>query len=180
MAYDFTAADNIAIGSLDAVGDLDRIREAAIRAGADQTVQALPQGYRTMLSRIFPPDEEGGRNAALSGGEWQRLALARAFLRTEADVLILDEPSSGLDAQIEHELQRTLRSFRVGRLSLLISHRLSAMSSADLILVLADGVVVERGSPRELTASGGTFAELFALQAEGYRLPESEPVPPQA
>ncbi|MDQ2846398.1 MAG: ABC transporter ATP-binding protein/permease [Actinomycetota bacterium] len=179
MAYDFTAADNIAIGSLDALGDLERIREAAVRAGVDATVQGLPRGYQTMLSRIFPPDEEGGRNAALSGGEWQRLALARAFLRAEADVLILDEPSSGLDAQVEHELNRTLRTFRAGRLSVLISHRLSALSTADLILVLDDGVIIERGSPAELTASGGMFAELFALQAEGYQLPAAQPVPPR-
>ncbi|MGI8666034.1 MAG: ABC transporter ATP-binding protein [Jatrophihabitans sp.] len=174
MSYDFTAADNIAIGSLDAVGDLDRIRQAARQAGADDKLQALPHGYQTMLSRIFPPDEKGHRSAALSGGEWQRLALARAFLRSDADLLILDEPSSGLDAQVENALHRTLGSFRVGRLSLLISHRLSALSSADLILVLADGRISERGTPAELTASGGTFARLFELQAEGYRLPTAK------
>ena len=169
MAYDFTAADNIAVGSLDAMDDLDRIRQAAARAGADDKIDALAHGYHTMLSRIFPADE-GGSTATLSGGEWQRLALARAFLRTEADVMILDEPTSGLDAQVEHELHHTIRSFRSGRLSLLISHRLSALSSADLILVLADGVIFESGTPAELMSAGGSFAQLYALQAEGYHL----------
>lgn len=170
MAYDFTAADNIAVGSLDAVGDEARIRQAAELAGVDDTVQRLPRGYQTMLSRIFPP-EEGGSGATLSGGEWQRLALARAFLRQDANILILDEPSSGLDAQVEYGLQQSLGGFRAGRLTLLISHRLSAMNSADLILVLDDGQISERGTPTDLTASGGKYARLFALQAEGYRLP---------
>jgi ATP-binding cassette subfamily B protein len=174
MAYDFSAADNIAIGSLDAMGDLDRISEAAARAGADQIIRGLPRGYQTMLSRIFPPDEQDGRGAALSGGQWQRLALARAFLRKDADVLILDEPSSGLDAQVEHALHHTLGSMRDGRLSLLISHRLSGLRSADLILVLEDGCITERGTPAELATSGGTFARLFELQAEGYRLPAAK------
>lgn len=183
MAYDFTAADNVAVGSLAALDDVDRIREATVLAGAHETVQALPHGYQTMLSRIFPPEELGGRSATLSGGEWQRLALARAFLRKDADVLILDEPSSGLDAQVEHALHRTLGRFRAGRLSLLISHRLNTLSSADLILVLERGAIIERGTPAELAAAGGKFAELFALQAEGYRLPSlstaaSIPEPP--
>lgn len=84
--------------------------------------------------------------------------------------MILDEPTSGLDAQVEHELHHTIRSFRSGRLSLLISHRLSALSSADLILVLADGVIFESGTPAELMSAGGSFAQLYALQAEGYHL----------
>jgi ATP-binding cassette, subfamily B, bacterial len=185
MAYDFTASDNVAIGSLDARSDPERIRRAAVRAGVDAKLQSLPHGYRTMLSRIFPADEDG-RTAELSGGEWQRVALARAFLRTDADLMILDEPTAGLDAEVEHELHQSLRGFRSGRLSLLISHRLSTLSSAELILVLADGEILERGTPAELLAGGGAFARLYRLQAAGYRLDDADwagaeladPVPP--
>jgi len=173
MAYDFTASDNIAIGSLDALADAERIQRAAVRAGIDAKLQSLPHGYRTMLSRIFPADEEG-RTAELSGGEWQRVALARAFLRTDADLMILDEPTAGLDAEVEHELHETLRGFRSGRLSLLISHRLSTLSSADLILVLSAGEIIERGTPAELMTAGGSFARLYSLQAKGYHLGTAE------
>lgn len=168
MAYDFTVADNIGIGSLDRLEDHAAIRQAARLADVDDIIEALPHGYQTLLSRIFPADA-GGASATLSGGEWQRIALARAFLRTGADVLILDEPSSGLDAQVEHALQQRLGTLRSGRLSLLISHRLSVLASADLILVLEDGQIAERGSHRELTTAGGSYASLFALQAAGYR-----------
>lgn len=168
MAYDFSAADNIGIGSLDRLEDQAGIQEAARLADVDDTVRALPHGYQTLLSRLFPADE-GRCTATLSGGEWQRIALARAFLRQDADVLILDEPSSGLDAQVEHALHRTLGALRAGRLSLLISHRLSALASADLILVLDDGQIREQGTHRELTAAGGGYATLFALQAAGYQ-----------
>jgi ATP-binding cassette subfamily B protein len=122
-----------------------------------------------MLGVIFPADK-GGRTAPLSGGQWQRIALARAFLRSDADVLILDEPSSGLDAEVEHAIHQTLGAFRADRLSLLISHRLNALTSADLILVLDDGQVSEQGTHRELIAAGGTYARLFAMQAAGYQL----------
>jgi ATP-binding cassette, subfamily B, bacterial len=169
MAYDFTASDNIAIGALEALSDDAGIQQAAVRAGIDAKIRSLPQGYQTMLSRIFPADE-GGRTAELSGGEWQRLALARAFLRTGVDLMILDEPTAGLDAEVEYELQQSLLGLRSSRLSLLISHRLSSLSSADLLLVLSDGQIVERGTPAELMAGGGIFAKLFELQASGYQL----------
>ena len=168
MDYDFTAADNIAIGSLDARSDPERIRRAAAQAGIDAKIQSLPYGYQTLLSRIFSA-EEGG-TAELSGGEWQRIALARAFLRKEADLMILDEPTAGLDAEVEYELHQVLSTFRAGRLSLLISHRLSSLATADLILVLADGEIVERGHPAALLARDGLFARLYRLQANGYRL----------
>ncbi|WP_318272006.1 ABC transporter ATP-binding protein [Microbispora triticiradicis] len=177
MEYDMTAAENIGLGDLAAMGDRGRIEAAARRAGAHGTVSGLPRGYDTMLSRIFadPADpagsaEDGGAvGVHLSGGQWQRLALARAYLRGERDLLILDEPSSGLDAEAEHEIHQGLREHRRGRTSVLISHRLGAVRDADRIVVLDGGQVAERGTHATLLAHGGIYAQLFALQAEGYR-----------
>ncbi|WP_310738105.1 ABC transporter ATP-binding protein [Microbispora sp. H10949] len=180
MEYDMTAAENIGLGDLAAMGDRGRIEAAARRAGAHGTVSGLPRGYDTMLSRIFadpadpadPPGsaEDGGAvGVHLSGGQWQRLALARAYLRGERDLLILDEPSSGLDAEAEHEIHQGLREHRRGRTSVLISHRLGAVRDADHIVVLDGGQVAERGTHATLLAGRGIYAQLFALQAEGYR-----------
>jgi ATP-binding cassette, subfamily B, bacterial len=173
MAYDFTAADNIGIGQLPDLGDVPRIRKAAELADIDDTITALPRGYSTLLSRIFPTDADGDRSGSLSGGQWQRIALARAFFRDNADVLILDEPSSGLDARVEHALHRRLAALRTGRLSLLISHRLNTLRDADTILVLDEGRLVEQGGHDDLMAAGGRYAELFRLQAEGYETNEA-------
>ncbi|MBE3008901.1 ABC transporter ATP-binding protein [Microbispora sp. NEAU-D428] len=188
MEYDMTAADNIGLGDLAAMDDRGRIEAAARRAGVHGVVSGLPRGYDTMLSRIFAgPTEDGltadgltadGGAAAdrglaagvhLSGGQWQRLALARAYLRGERDLLILDEPSSGLDAEAEHEIHQGLREHRRGRTSLLISHRLGAVRDADNIVVLDGGQVAEQGTHAGLLARGGIYAHLFALQAQGYR-----------
>ncbi|MFL6129669.1 MAG: ATP-binding cassette domain-containing protein, partial [Mycobacteriales bacterium] len=138
------------------------------------TIQALPHGYRTMLSRIFTTDETGERGATLSGGEWQRVALARAFLRDDADVLILDEPSSGLDARLEHALHQRLQRLRTGKLTLVISHRLNALRDADRIIVLKDGRIAEAGTHDQLLDRSGHYAELFKLQARGYRDPQPD------
>ncbi|MEU6412637.1 ABC transporter ATP-binding protein [Microbispora sp. NPDC046933] len=167
MTYDMSAAENIGLGDLDAMGDRERIAEAAGRAGADGFVGALPRGYDTLLSRIFLDGGEAGVH--LSGGQWQRLALARAYLRGGRDLLILDEPSSGLDAEAEHEIHSGLRRHRAGRTNLLISHRLGSIREADLIVVLDEGRVAERGSHADLLRLGGLYASLFALQAEGYQ-----------
>ena len=177
MEYDLTAAENIALGDLDAGDDRARILVAAQKAGIHHKLATLPRGYDTLLTRMFfgaveveDPDPETG--VVLSGGQWQRLALARALLRDERDLLILDEPSSGLDAEAEHEIHQTLRDYRQGRTSLLISHRLGAIRDADALVVLDQGRVVEQGSHTDLMAAGGVYATLFTMQAAGYQSPE--------
>jgi ATP-binding cassette, subfamily B, bacterial len=171
MSYDLTAAENIGVGEIGAMPDRARIQAAAEMADAHEIVQALPRGYDTMLSRIFfgPEEDDPQAGVVLSGGQWQRLALARAMLRERRDLLILDEPSSGLDARAEYEVHRRLREHRAGRTSLLVSHRLGAVRDVDLIVVLDDGRIVERGTHDDLTAAGGGYAGLFEIQARGYR-----------
>ncbi|SEG75519.1 ATP-binding cassette, subfamily B [Nonomuraea solani] len=178
MNYDFSAADNIAVGDLSAAPP--RIEDAARRAGVHETLRDLPQGYDTLLTRMFfgladRDDESTG--VVLSGGQWQRIAIARAFLRADRDLMILDEPSAGLDAEAEHDVHSRLREIRSGRTSLLISHRLGAVRDADLIVVLADGLITESGRHADLMAVGGTYSRLFDLQASGYL---AETVPDQA
>ncbi|MFC7988343.1 ABC transporter ATP-binding protein [Streptomyces pilosus] len=169
MNYDLTAGENIAVGDVRALGDPARLATAAREAGAHDVVARLPHGYDTMLSRVFAAGgAEDDAGALLSGGQWQRLALARAFLRTDPDLLILDEPSSGLDAEAEHDIHLRLRRYRAGRTSLLISHRLGAVRDADRIVVLAGGRITEEGSHAELLDEDGTYARLFTVQADGY------------
>ncbi|MGX7824650.1 ABC transporter ATP-binding protein [Actinokineospora sp. 24-640] len=175
MDYDLTAAENIALGDLSALGDTGRLDDAADRAGARAVIATLPHGYDTMLSRIFTDSadrDDPSTGVVLSGGQWQRLALARAFLRDQRDLLILDEPSSGLDAEAEHDVHTRLRTHREGRTSVLISHRLGAVRDADRIAVLADGRVTESGDHQELLNRGGLYARLYSLQMRGYREPE--------
>lgn len=172
MHYDMTARENIGVGDLEAMHDTERVERAARRAGVHDTVVGLPRGYDTPLTRIFfmeadKENEETG--VVLSGGQTQRLALARAFLREGRDLVILDEPSSGLDAEAEYEIHRSLRRHREGRTSLLISHRLGSVRDADRIVVLSGGRVVEEGDHASLTELGGEYARLFEKQASGYR-----------
>jgi ATP-binding cassette subfamily B protein len=171
MEYDLTAAESIAQGDLDALDAPERIREAAKSAGVHDVLSALPQGYDTLLSRMFFAEEDKEDPATgviLSGGQSQRLALARAFVRDRRDLMILDEPSAGLDAAAEHEIHSSLRAHRQGRTSLLISHRLGALRDAEVIVVLNRGEVVEQGTHGELIARQGQYAGLYALQASAY------------
>ncbi|MFB7911014.1 ABC transporter ATP-binding protein [Kitasatospora sp. NPDC056076] len=168
--YDLTAGENIGLGRLAHLDDPDRITAAARAAGIHERVQRLDGGYGALLSRIFLPEgTDAGWGRSLSGGEWQRLAVARAFMRRDADLMILDEPSAGLDAAAEQELHDNLRELRRDTGSLVISHRLSTVREADLIVVLGAGRVVEEGTHRALMARGGPYAELFTLQASGYQ-----------
>ncbi|MEU3398081.1 ABC transporter ATP-binding protein [Streptomyces filamentosus] len=169
MRYDLTAGENIGLGAPDADGDPARVRAAAVRAGADALVEGLPHGYDTMLGRSFSgPGDDPDDGVELSGGQWQRVALARSLVDTGADLLILDEPTSGLDPEAEQEVQEVLARHRRGRTSLLISHRLSAARGADRIVVLRGGRVVEQGDHDTLMAADGRYARLFARQAAGY------------
>ncbi|GIJ50296.1 multidrug ABC transporter permease [Virgisporangium aliadipatigenens] len=178
-AYDLTATENIGVADLPALSDPARIAAAARDAGLHDAIAALPRGYDTLLSRIFfdaddlaaDGDPDTGAGVVLSGGQWQRMAVARGFLRADRDLLILDEPSNGLDAEAEHDLHVRLMRMREGRSSLLISHRLSAVRSADVIVVLAEGRVAEEGDHAALMAAGGGYARLFSLQARGYASP---------
>jgi ATP-binding cassette subfamily B protein len=176
VPYDLTARENIGIGRVDRLDDEDLIRRAAHRAGADLLISRLPRSFDTMLSRSFD-DAEHEAGVTLSGGQWQRVALARSLAREDADLLILDEPSSGLDADAEAEIHRTLRAHRDGATSVLVSHRLSTVRNADIIVVLKDGTVHEAGSHAELMAAGGEYARLFTLQSAGYADPAAVGAP---
>lgn len=185
MAYDLTVRENIGLGDLNLLHDQAGIEHAARRAGIDRLVASLPRGYDTLLSRMFPqdPDDDGmgddgmGNGVTLSGGQWQRLALARAFLRENRDLLILDEPSSGLDAEAEARIHASIGAYRGDRTSLLVSHRLGTLRDVDRLVVLEDGVVAETGTHAELMERRGVYARLFSLQARGYadELPAAAP-----
>ncbi|MFP5356558.1 MAG: ABC transporter ATP-binding protein, partial [Gemmatimonadota bacterium] len=162
VRYDLTAADNIAVGRMALAGDRDRIEAAAARSLADDVVKRLPAGYDQVLGRRF-------RGAVdLSGGEWQKLALARAYMR-DAQVVILDEPTAALDARAEFEVFQRFKELILGKTGIIISHRFSSVRMADRILVLVDGTVEASGTHAELLAQRGRYAELFELQAAGYR-----------
>jgi ATP-binding cassette, subfamily B, bacterial len=162
MRYDMLARENISFGKIESSADQSRIAGAAYKSLAKNVIDRLPNGYDQMVGRRF----EGGVD--LSGGEWQKFALARAYMR-DAQLLILDEPTATLDARAEYEVFQRFAELTRGRMAVLISHRFSTVRMADRILVLADGAIREQGSHQQLLALGGRYAELFELQAAGYR-----------
>jgi ATP-binding cassette subfamily B protein len=162
MRYDLLVRENIGFGKVDSLGDQPRVESAAAKSLAKGVIDRLPNGYDQMVGRRF----EGG--VELSGGEWQKFALARAYMR-DAQLLILDEPTATLDARAEYEVFQRFSELMRGRMAVLISHRFSTVRMADRILVLADGSIQEQGTHEQLLSLGGRYAELFELQAAGYR-----------
>ena len=162
VRYNLTASDNIAVGRIGARDDHARIEQAARRSLADDVIAKLPAGYDQMIGKRFKNGIE------LSGGEWQKIAIARAYMR-EAPVVILDEPTAALDARSEFEVFRRFKELSEGKTAILISHRFSSVRMADRILVLQDGKVEASGTHEELVSRPGRYSELFELQAAGYR-----------
>ncbi|MGC2721907.1 MAG: ABC transporter ATP-binding protein, partial [Candidatus Acidiferrales bacterium] len=162
MRYEMTASANIAMGRIADRDNNFRIRTAANKSLAEHAIRRLPKGFDQVLGSRF----EGGVD--LSGGEWQKVALARAYLR-DAQLLILDEPTAALDARSEHEVFQRFAELTTGKMALLISHRFATVKMADRILVLRDGMVAEEGNHDKLIAVGGHYAEMYELQAANYR-----------
>jgi ATP-binding cassette subfamily B protein len=177
VRYDMRFDENIAVGEIDSAREyLDRaprnddaalephpaVESAAERSLASSLLPRLPKGYQQMLGKRFDDGVD------LSGGEWQKIALARAYMR-DAQVLILDEPTAALDARAEYEVFMRFAELIGGRMAILISHRFSTVRMADRIVVLQNGAITEQGTHEELAQAGGLYAELFDMQASGYR-----------
>ncbi|MDB4970512.1 MAG: transporter permease [Myxococcales bacterium] len=160
--YQFDVRDNVGVGSLPHLNEEERIGRATERGGATEVVTSLPDGLGTKLGKWAHDGVE------LSGGQWQKIALARAFMREEADILVLDEPTAALDAEAEHAIFERFRTLAAGRTTFLISHRFSTVRMADRILVIEGGKILEDGSHQALVAAGARYAHLFSLQAKGY------------
>lgn len=161
--YQLQVGENIGVGDISGLDDAGRWQAAAGKGKAAEFIDALPAGYRTQLGRWFADGRE------LSMGQWQKIALARAFMREQADILVLDEPTAAVDAAAEAEIFEHFRELTRGRIAILISHRFSTVRRADLIVVMEQGRILEQGSHAELMQAGQRYAHLFTLQAEGYR-----------
>jgi len=162
MRYDMLAVENIGVGRIEELENEARVNLSAEKSLAAAVVSKLPKAFQQMLGRRF----EGGVD--LSTGQWQKIALARAYMR-DAQILILDEPTASLDARAEFQVYQRFVDLTAGKMAVLISHRFSTVRMADRILVLEQGRIVEHGSHQQLVALGGKYAELFELQAAGYR-----------
>lgn len=162
VRYQFTVGENVGVGDVKHLDDLVRWETAAEKGMAKPFIEQMPEGFQTQLGRWF----KGGQE--LSGGEWQKIALSRAFMRTGADILVLDEPTAAMDAEAEVRIFEHFRALTQNQMALLISHRFSTVRMADTIVVLAAGELVEQGTHEELLKAGGRYARLFSLQAAGY------------
>jgi ATP-binding cassette subfamily B protein len=163
MRYQLTVGENIGVGDIAALEQEERWNEAAERGQAVDFIETLEAGFKTQLGRWF------NRGQELSGGQWQRIALARAFMREQADILVLDEPTSSMDAETEMQIFEHFRALTREKIVILISHRFSTVRQADTIAVMEDGTIIEQGSHAELMALNGRYARLFELQASAYR-----------
>ena len=161
--YQLEVGENVGAGDVRAFLDEARWAEAAAKGMAEPFIRELPAGFHTQVGRWFKAGRE------LSAGQWQKIALSRAFMRTEADILVLDEPTASMDAAAEAAVFEHFRALTRGRIAILISHRFSTVRMADQIAVLDEGRILERGSHEELVRLGGRYARLFELQARGYR-----------
>ena len=161
--YQLKVGENIGVGDVAALEEVERWRDAAVKGQAASFIDLLPAGYETQLGRWFNSGQE------LSGGQWQRIALARAFMRNSAEVLVLDEPTSAMDAETEEKIFSRFQDLTRDKISILISHRFSTVRRADLILVMEDGRIIESGAHEALMRHGGRYASLFELQARAYR-----------
>ncbi|MFQ4139414.1 ABC transporter ATP-binding protein [Nodosilinea sp. PGN35] len=162
VRYQFKVGENIGVGDVTDFADAQRWQTAAAKGTATEFIESLPEGYNTQLGKWFFGGQE------LSGGQWQKIALSRAFMRTEADILVLDEPTSAMDAEAETRLFEQFREATQNQMAILISHRFSTVRRADQIVVLANGRLIEQGSHEELLRQEGRYARLFAMQAAGY------------
>ncbi len=163
VRYQLVVGENIGVGDVGALDDEERWKDAAQKGLADELIESLPDGYRTQLGKWFADGRE------LSGGQWQKIALSRAFMRRDADILVLDEPTASMDAAAETRIFERFQALAEDRMAILISHRFSTVRMADTIAVVQEGKITELGSHDELLAKGGRYAELFLLQARGYR-----------
>ena len=161
--YQLIVGENIGIGDVEEIEEEPRIQEAAHKGMADVFVKDLPQSYKTQLGTWFKDGKE------LSGGQWQKIALSRAFMRSKADILVLDEPTAAIDAKAEAEIFSHFRDLTANKISIIISHRFSTVRMADHIIVLDKGKIQEEGSHTDLLDTGGQYATLFNLQAQGYQ-----------
>ncbi len=163
VRYQLIVGENIGVGDVRAIDDEERWQDAAKKGLADELIESLPDGYRTQLGKWFAEGRE------LSGGQWQKIALSRAFMRRDADIMVLDEPTASMDAAAEMRIFERFQALAEDRMAILISHRFSTVRMADTIAVVHEGKIVELGSHDALLAQGGRYAELFLLQARGYR-----------
>ncbi len=163
VQYQFTVGENVGVGDVEHLDDLDQWEVASAKGMAKPFIDMLPAGFNTQLGKWF----KGGQE--LSGGQWQKIALSRAFMRSNADILILDEPTAAMDAEAEMKIFNHFRDLTRNQMVVLISHRFSTVRMADRIIVMANGEIIEQGSHQQLLADGGRYAHLFSLQAAGYR-----------